>query len=265
MSIKQTNNNIKTHFNNYAIDDEWGNLYNPSNPISYSFIERKKKVLLMLKEYGVKNKKVLDMGCGSGAIMEEIVKEGGEFNGIDFSENMIIALKNKYKDLIIKYPIKVEVGDCTKTHYENETFDYVIGMGLVEYFDNPDILIKETIRLLKKDGKVIFTIPNSKSFDYFMVSLLYPVRKLMKFIIKNKQKAIKRKVYAPREFDKLMKQYGFYVVNYSFYNIKPLGYPVSKFFPKFTNWISKHVEYKKHSIWKYFATGYIGVYRKLEY
>ena len=155
MSVKQAYNATVTHFDNYAIDDEWGRLYNSSNPISYSFIERKKKVLSFLRKYGIEGKTILDMGCGTGAIIEEVVKSGGNFFGIDFSENMIVALKKKYMDLITKYPIRVEVGDCSKTQFNDETFNYIIGMGLVEYFDDTDSLIKETIRLLKEDEKLM--------------------------------------------------------------------------------------------------------------
>ena len=54
------------------------------------------RVPITLKECGkIKNKKILDIGCGSGRLCFLLGKEGADVIGIDYSQNMI-ALANKF-------------------------------------------------------------------------------------------------------------------------------------------------------------------------
>jgi len=41
-----------------------------------------------------------------------------------------------------------------------ESFDFVTSFGLIEHFDDPTLLVKEQIDLLKPNGMALITIPN---------------------------------------------------------------------------------------------------------
>jgi len=250
------------HFNNYAEGGKWDSLYDPCNASSYSFIQRKNKVLSLLKKHGFEGKKILDMGCGSGVIVKETVELGGVFYGIDVSSNMIEALKKEHSSLQQQGSVMAKVGDCTDTGYEDKTFDYVVGMGLIEYFDEPGLVVKEAKRILKDDGKIIFTVPRRDSLDYYAVLLTEPFRNLIKYRSLKAKADIKRHKYSPSQLDDLMKVQGLNRVDCFYYNMKPICYPFTKVFPKLANKAGSFCEYKENWFTRFCATGYIGVYQR---
>ena len=52
----------------------------------------------LLKEHGVKDGLVLDLGCGTGSLTELLADEGYDMIGIDYSEEMLeLAMEKKYE------------------------------------------------------------------------------------------------------------------------------------------------------------------------
>ncbi len=52
----------------------------------------------LLREYGVKDGLVLDLGCGTGSLTELLADEGYDMIGIDYSEEMLeLAMEKKYE------------------------------------------------------------------------------------------------------------------------------------------------------------------------
>ncbi len=52
----------------------------------------------LLKEYGVEDGLMLDLGCGTGSLTELLVEEGYDMIGIDYSEEMLeLAMEKKYE------------------------------------------------------------------------------------------------------------------------------------------------------------------------
>lgn len=100
----------------------------------------------------LKNRKylsVLDMGCGTGAILEKISKENPKafLFGLDLSENMIAEAKKKN---IPK--AQYVIGDAENLPYENEKFDVVICNQSFHHYPNPQKAFNEAYRVLKKSG-----------------------------------------------------------------------------------------------------------------
>jgi 2-polyprenyl-3-methyl-5-hydroxy-6-metoxy-1,4-benzoquinol methylase len=102
-----------------------------------------------------KNTKVLDVGCGVGIIGAQFAKHinASEIHGIDLSQTAILLAK--------KNGMKAKLVDIDDTWgYKSETFDIVIGIQIIEHVMNPDNFIKESLRVLKKNGIMILTTPN---------------------------------------------------------------------------------------------------------
>ncbi len=59
--------------------------------------EWSKYVVELLKEYGIEDGLVLDLGCGTGSLTEILAKSGYDMIGVDNSEEMLeIAMEKKY-------------------------------------------------------------------------------------------------------------------------------------------------------------------------
>ncbi len=101
-----------------------------------------------------KPKKILDIGCGSGFLIDILQEKiHAEFSGIDVYKNS--AKKNwRYKSC-----------DITKgLPFKDEEFDLVIFGEVIEHVPNPDKVLYEIRRVLKKNGKLIVSTPNLVSW-----------------------------------------------------------------------------------------------------
>lgn len=123
----------------------------------------------MIKTLGnVKEKKILDWGCGSGIYAKLLHKKGAKIKGFDISEEMInIARKDNPK-------LDLRVGSGTKIPF-NEKFDIVFASLALHYLKDWNKVFKEVSRVLKNNGLFIFSDDN-------------PVTKSSKSIIHNKKK-----------------------------------------------------------------------------
>lgn len=93
---------------------------------------------------------VCDIGCGHDAgflkKISHFIKQGvGLDKEVNDSENANLKLK------------KTEVLD--EIPLNNETFDVVTMIAIVEHFDHPQKIFNEVFRILKRDGKLIITTP----------------------------------------------------------------------------------------------------------
>lgn len=114
---------------------------------------RLKKIIELVKSLSPKD--VLDIGCGSGYLLDLLSEEIPDSNlsGID-----VYPLPGKkgweYKK-----------GDITKgLPYKDNTFDSVILGEVIEHVPNTDFLLSEINRVLKKKGYLIVSTPNLVSW-----------------------------------------------------------------------------------------------------
>ena len=84
-----------------------------------------------------KDDKVLDIGCGNGALAYDVAQKANSVTGIDIEEKSIIKARNKYNKSNVKYI----VGDAVK-ELSKEKFDIIILSNVLEH-------IKDRIDFMK--------------------------------------------------------------------------------------------------------------------
>ncbi|MBT7902783.1 class I SAM-dependent methyltransferase [Candidatus Woesearchaeota archaeon] len=109
----------------------------------------------LLKLVGdVKNKNVLDLGCGPGIHAKILTKKGAKVIGIDNSKESIkLAKTESPKSTFI-------VGDIEKLQFKSREFDVVFSAMVLGHFKNWTKILNEVNRVLKKDGIFVFSIYN---------------------------------------------------------------------------------------------------------
>ena len=107
-----------------------------------------------------KEKKVLDVGCGDGILMEFLKNnKNTNIRGLEIS-------KSKVQECIAKGLTVIE-GNAEKDlkQFPDKSFDYVVLSQTLQAFLNPELVINELLRVGKR---AIVTIPN---FGYWRIRL----------------------------------------------------------------------------------------------
>jgi ubiquinone/menaquinone biosynthesis C-methylase UbiE len=97
--------------------------------------------------------KVLELGCGQGANLWFLGREGFDVYGIDISQSAIEKAKQTLKDWNIE-SVKLDVQDIVDIHYPDNFFDVIIDCSAVcnVSFTDHKKIYKSVHRILKKDG-----------------------------------------------------------------------------------------------------------------
>lgn len=91
--------------------------------------------------------KILDYGCGVGTLAE--LCKVDSYCGVDVDEESIRIAHLKYPGLCFK-----------KTITENEQFDTVVLLAVIEHIENPVTFLRQIKNMLKPKGLIVLTTPN---------------------------------------------------------------------------------------------------------
>lgn len=96
-----------------------------------------------------KGERILDLGCGTGTLTNEIAKSGAEVVGIDSSPEMIAKAKAAFPN------IEFKVADGHNFHL-NISFDAVFSNAALHWMMEPQKVIACVWQCLKESGRFVF-------------------------------------------------------------------------------------------------------------
>jgi len=142
------------------------------NPLRLNFINQ---------NFPLKDKKVLDVGCGGGILSESMAQLGAEVTGLDQSEIAIkiAQLHAKESNLSIDYKL-LNIEDFLKKN--KKKYDVITCLEMLEHVPDPSSVIQACRRLLKPDGRMFFSTinRNPKSFLFAIIGAEYVLKLLPK-------------------------------------------------------------------------------------
>lgn len=135
---------------------------------SRNFQELMIRDLALFNLGGVKNKKILEIGCGEGSYLGIIAKMGGEIYGQDISAESVNKALEYFREENLKADIKV--GSATRIIFNDDYFDGIIAPDIFEHitYEEKEKVIAEAYRCLKPGGVFIIKTPN---LEYLKISL----------------------------------------------------------------------------------------------
>lgn len=134
-----------------AIDKSLKNLFF----LNLFLLARYQKILTEIENLAF-DKKILDVGCGDGALDWLIYKKTkAKIWGIDSSIKAIEIAQKKFKDL--KITANFEVSSGYKLKFTSGFFDVVILADVIEHVQYPEKFLREIKRVLKPSGELIIS------------------------------------------------------------------------------------------------------------
>ena len=100
--------------------------------------------------------RILDIGCGFGESLGYHLARGCEVYGSEVDRNI--------KRVADKFGYNVQVGMFDPNNYESDFFDYVTMAQVLEHFTDPIFILRGVSKLLKNNGRLVLSTPNSKGW-----------------------------------------------------------------------------------------------------
>ena len=114
----------------------------------------------LLKRVSIRNKNILDIGCGTGRHWTRLYDEGlASLSGYDVSAGMLKILKKKFPN-----SLAWKINGTRLVHTADNTIDILVSTLTIAHINNVDESLNEWNRVLKPGGYVIIT-------DYHPVAL----------------------------------------------------------------------------------------------
>jgi len=143
------------------------------NPLRLNWIDER---------VGLKGKRVLDVGCGGGILAESMARRGADVLGIDLADKSLkVAELHKLETGVNNVNYRFVSAEQLATE-EQETFDVVTCLEMLEHVPDPAQTIQACADLCKPGGWLFFSTinRNPKSFVFAIVGAEYVLNLLPK-------------------------------------------------------------------------------------
>lgn len=155
-----------------------------------------------------KDKKILDIGCGTGAFIYSILKFLGdrcEIVGIDISDEMLNIAKKRLRDYKNTFLIRAK---AEAIPYPESYFDVICCINVLQYWRDINIVVAEFLRVLKDKGR-LFLVGFCTDYLPFKV-----IERVWRWLIPSHRRA-----YSLKEMSLILDKAGFNLIKAENYKI----------------------------------------------
>jgi ubiquinone/menaquinone biosynthesis C-methylase UbiE len=143
-----------------------------------NIIERRIQIMTKMGDV-VPSFNVLEVGCGTGIYSFEMANYFKNISGLDISRGMLKEARKKIRNqnpTLNNVNVTFIGGDAENIPFKDSSFDCVMSINMLEHLDNIHKALEEMKRVVKRDGKIIISIPNGNcKFDIRIVQMLMKV------------------------------------------------------------------------------------------
>jgi ubiquinone/menaquinone biosynthesis C-methylase UbiE len=130
---------------------------------------------------------VLEVGCGTGLILERVAGFARRAVGIDLSPGMLARARDR--------GLEVHEADCAALPFDDESFDVVYSFKVLSHVPDLDRALAEMTRVLRPGGHLVYDLYNRRSIRYLLKRVFGPRATSKKF----DEQAITTAFLTPRE------------------------------------------------------------------
>jgi len=119
-------------------------------------------------------KRVLDVGCGNGYVLDRYARQGAEVCGVDLTARAVELSRKRFEIAGLKGSFQQI--DGVHLPFPDRHFDIVCSMGVLHHIPDPRPTIDEIFRVLKPGGEVILMLYYRYSYKYM---ILFRLKRLL--------------------------------------------------------------------------------------
>ena len=138
------------------------------------FLERR-----ALPQYCPPGATVLDLGCGTGANLERLLRTGipvSRYVGVDISPAMLQRARQKFSWL---KSAEFYIGDIARLSFSDNTFDFALSTWALEHVPQIEVAVTEALRVLKRGAHLAVLFHSIPDFPWSIpVRLVEPIFRL---------------------------------------------------------------------------------------
>jgi ubiquinone/menaquinone biosynthesis C-methylase UbiE len=128
-------------------------------PIEHGYSGVAKRLALMRQFADWRGKRVLDVGCGTGAYTLEIAREAERVWGIDITQRFLCAFQSH---LAGAPPVHLARSASEQLPFADASFDVIVCIETLEHVTDEQATLQAMRRVLRPDGVLLLAIPNKR-------------------------------------------------------------------------------------------------------
>ncbi|MBW2060804.1 MAG: class I SAM-dependent methyltransferase [Deltaproteobacteria bacterium] len=121
---------------------------------------------------------ILDIGCGRALDLLSLEPKGATLFGFDGSHIMIGRAATNFSKRGV--PLRLVCGSAENLPYADQSFDKIFCKGAIDHFYDPGQALREMIRVLKPDGRVIIAVANFNNLGFRIAKLYDRIYKVIR-------------------------------------------------------------------------------------
>lgn len=284
MKPKDRFDELSQHFTKRS--NYWEEIYTkrkaPPNFMIYELSSRMENTLNFINNFANgKPLRVLDVGCGTGHYIEQLIPKNHLVFGNDIAIGMLNKSKHKYLRFFDFHSLSLS--NIERLPFRNNSFDVVICIGVIEYLPDINKAIGELHRIVKADGIIIISAPNQISLKFLTDP--YYLKRLFQYLLlrlglrkkiqKNNSADVSSNVdFRNKRFrlKKLLKNFnsnGFTVIDFKSVSFGPFSFFLKPILSlqqniRISNWFETISNEKGFSFMKNFANRWVFELKKSE-
>lgn len=99
-------------------------------------------------------RKLLDVGCGPGIVVEALARRGATVTGLDLTPTMLANARKRCEEAGLAN-VDFHEGEADNLPFSDETFDGVVSRLTIHHFENPREVLDEMRRVLRPGGRLV--------------------------------------------------------------------------------------------------------------
>jgi S-adenosylmethionine-dependent methyltransferase len=115
----------------------------------------------------------LDLGCGTGAIAVRLARLGLQVTLLDSSAEMLDMAQSAAREAGVTERIALKHGDATQfaNLFHAESFDVILCHNIVEYVDDPSVVLRSAARALRDPSSIISILVRNQAGEVLKAAI----------------------------------------------------------------------------------------------